>query len=689
MRTEPRNEYDNEYNLTPEQLNSLDPRIREWVTNPNYTVASRERDASSPDAKTSSSMVERHSEGPKVGGGMAKQTGAARRSADGVVTVRDAPAKDPEPIVPELLMLKRLGMHMPLRYKDKFRSFWPASISRTKAKRLEVNPMETYKLLQHYQMRLSLSSGNVLDAQDVIHNKISVAEHSLWSSAQQLAATGLAMNKLEIHASEAWNIEKQLLRTRQKLGAAIQSIDRLLSSLPPELVDYLGRPSFTISPLFTNNYYLKLNYWSLTPYAPETPQFYSLELEWLTRILPYWDVTIGLPTTKALWRQGIPPRLRAYIWQNAIGNRLFLTREMYHQHLQTAAAIIQSDPIYDTVHREQASGTEIASADGTIEIDLTDPSDSPSSSSIVPSASSIRTREVLLNEVAAAAASAVASSSTGSAASSASIGSSTASSTVNLDDKDISAPIAIPSIQRRRTLEEIRAEEIPAPGSPARAKRTRELVIRDSLRTFSKLGIYRKPRTPPHEDLVAVLHAVATARPDLSYVQGQSFLAAALLLYMPADEAFVTLANLLDSHFFKSFFANHDLDSIRLHTSSFEALLEQNLPMLSAHFKSLNLAPELYLFDWYVTLFSKPLPPPVSGVIWDCYFLEGPQFIPLFTCAILKQYQSRLLQFNFEECMKLLQQLPDDFNVFEILAELDSLPSSKPASLRSSLSFRD
>lgn len=632
--------YDNEYNLTPEQLDSLDPRIREWVTNPNYTVSSRVREDVPPGAKATSSMVQRHSEGPKQSGAMAKQTGLARRSADGIVTVKDAPTKAPELLAPEILVLNRLGMHMPLRYKDKYRSFWPATISRTNAKRIEVDPMETYKLFQHYQMRLNHSSVKVLEAQNAIHTKIVSAEHGLWSSANQMATAGLAMNKLETHASEAWNIEKLLLRTRQKLGAAVQSIDRLLASLPPELVDHLGPPPFSISALFTSNYYLKLNYWTLTPHAPETPQLIALENEWLTRVLPYWDVTIGLPSTKALWRQGIPPRLRAYIWQNAIGNRLYLTREMYHKHTSESASLIQSDPIYDTVQREQTSGSGTPAADGTVEIDLTDPSERTTESVI-------RSREIPVVE--------------------------TPSPAVIAETK--TAAIDIPV--RAKTLEETIEAELAVPGSPVRAKRTRELVIRDSLRTFSKLGIYRKPKTPPHEDLVSVLHAVATVRPDLCYVQGQSFLAATLLLYMPADEAFVTLANLLDCHFFKSFFANNDLESIRLHTGAFESLLEQNLPLVSAHFRSLNLTPELYLFDWYVTLFSKPLPPPVSGVIWDCYFLEGPKFIPLFTCAILKQYQSRLLQFNFEECMKLLQQLPEDFSVFEVLAELDTLPSAK------------
>jgi hypothetical protein len=673
--------------LTAEQLEALDPRIREWVTNPNYTVASRAREGSPRRSPMKSGGGGRRSEGMREESKEAWLGPVGRRSADGVVTIRTGKEEKKGEEV-ELAMLKRLGMHMPLRYKERFRAFWPSSAPRTKTPRIELNPLETYKLLQHYQMRLNRASLYTLQVQETLYSKICGADFAIWSAAHQLASTGLALNQLETHISEAWNFEKQLVKTRLRLGAAVQSIDSLLRSLPPDLCEFLGPPPFQISPLLTHAYYLKLNYWTITPYAYDSQEFKDLEIEWLNHILPYWDVMITQPRTRQLWRRGIPPRLRAFIWQKAIGNRLFLTREMFLQHLEQFSDSLQSDPIYAKVAIEQNNGTGTPASDGTVEIDLSDPSSrttdpfsivqtpskfDPQSNDTRESPSSSHQRATIgVDQTETKIAS--------SDLQSTSDSSKPSTSDAKIDDTDgvsLQSTENVPlkgekAVEKDAATNPAESTSVPLI-APGKKKNYKELIIRDSLRTFSKLGIYRKPRTAPHDDLVAVLHAVATHRPETGYVQGQSFLAANMLLYMPAEEAFVALANLLEHHFFKSF-CLFDLPQIHRHIAAYESLLQKNLPDVAAHFKNLHLNPELYVFDWYVTLFSKPLPPPVSGLIWDCYLLEGPQFIPLITCAILRPFASRLVQFNFDECMKLLQQLPDELNIAEIIADLDSLP---------------
>lgn len=71
----------------------------------------------------------------------------------------------------------------------------------------------------------------------------------------------------------------------------------------------------------------------------------DVEDYWLINILPYWDeacvhqldrFSIDLPSIlrkKAIWywRSGIPSRLRAYVWQRLIGNKLDVSPEVYSQ----------------------------------------------------------------------------------------------------------------------------------------------------------------------------------------------------------------------------------------------------------------------------------------------------------------------------------------------------------------------
>jgi alpha-tubulin suppressor-like RCC1 family protein len=50
---------------------------------------------------------------------------------------------------------------------------------------------------------------------------------------------------------------------------------------------------------------------------------------WRTRILRNWEESKDTPLAHSLWRQGIPPSIRARVWPLAIGNKLKITPDMY------------------------------------------------------------------------------------------------------------------------------------------------------------------------------------------------------------------------------------------------------------------------------------------------------------------------------------------------------------------------
>jgi hypothetical protein len=55
-----------------------------------------------------------------------------------------------------------------------------------------------------------------------------------------------------------------------------------------------------------------------------------------------------------------------------------------------------------------------------------------------------------------------------------------------------------------------------------------------------------------YSDLQSLLERVCSVRPDLSYVQGMSFLAAVLLVHMPVAKAWQCMVNLLSTEYFES-----------------------------------------------------------------------------------------------------------------------------------------
>jgi len=75
---------------------------------------------------------------------------------------------------------------------------------------------------------------------------------------------------------------------------------------------------------------------------------------------------------------------------------------------------------------------------------------------------------------------------------------------------------------------------------------TVSLIPLDLPRTFPCLSFFQVGG-PSHGPLGQVLEAYVCYRPDIGYVQGMSYLAAVMLLYMDTFPAFCCLANLLNS----------------------------------------------------------------------------------------------------------------------------------------------
>lgn len=48
--------------------------------------------------------------------------------------------------------------------------------------------------------------------------------------------------------------------------------------------------------------------------------------QWERHIVPDWTVVMRNNSLRRLWWQGIPSKLRAMMWQNAIGNSLALSK---------------------------------------------------------------------------------------------------------------------------------------------------------------------------------------------------------------------------------------------------------------------------------------------------------------------------------------------------------------------------
>jgi hypothetical protein len=130
------------------------------------------------------------------------------------------------------------------------------------------------------------------------------------------------------------------------------------------------------------------------------------------------------------------------------------------------------------------------------------------------------------------------------------------------------------------------------------------LIEVDLPRTWSGLEFF-KNTGPFYSQVQSVLEAYAVFRSDIGYVQGMSYLAGMLSLYMGTTtlccsnslepfDTFVCLANLLNTHFFVSLF-KMNVKQLLPHLRIYEVIFSRRLPQLYEHFTQLGISPEHYL----------------------------------------------------------------------------------------------
>lgn len=187
----------------------------------------------------------------------------------------------------------------------------------------------------------------------------------------------------------------------------------------------------------------------------------------------------------------------------------------------------------------------------------------------------------------------------------------------------------------------------------------------DLPRTFPTLAFFDEGG-PLHEDCARILEAYTFFRPDIGYVQGMSYLAAMLLLYLPSYQAFVGLCNLLNT---PSVLGLYRLEpqAMACRARVFEQLCFQQLPAVARCIENVGLTPEMFLIDWFLTIFAKCLSVDVASVVWDLFLLDGEVVLYCTAIAILRILEDPLLHPDGRRGPKAVP--PDLESCFRVLNE--------------------
>jgi len=214
---------------------------------------------------------------------------------------------------------------------------------------------------------------------------------------------------------------------------------------------------------------------------------------------------------------------------------------------------------------------------------------------------------------------------------------------------------------------------------PGSREETLELIQLDVSRTFPQLCIFQAGG-PYYQLLHNVLGAYVCYRPDIGYVQGMSFIAAILILNLDEAEAFIVFANLVNWPCLAAFYSVEQPAMERYYTT-FSSHLSSNLPSVASHFSRLGLRPDLYILDWWMTLFSKCAPLDITCRIWDLLIRDGEEFLFKAALGILSLYEDRLLaESDFILLAQFLSKLPDNLDgdkLFDKIEEISLGPSKR------------
>ncbi|KAL8277812.1 hypothetical protein RQP46_009795 [Phenoliferia psychrophenolica] len=169
-----------------------------------------------------------------------------------------------------------------------------------------------------------------------------------------------------------------------------------------------------------------------------------------------------------------------------------------------------------------------------------------------------------------------------------------------------------------------------------------EALLEDVEMTLPTLKIFHKEGGVMHEELVDILLAYTVywgGQPR--YPRGLSYTAGMLLLNMPAVDAFLTLVNLVNKSFLKSFFSDSPAE-VDAYYRIFDTLLADTMPKVYANFSHEVVRPKLYLHPWLTSTFVRFLPLDLATRIFDVFLLEGDSFLFRVALVVLQILEPRL-----------------------------------------------
>uniref|UniRef100_A0A3Q3AE36 Rab GTPase-activating protein 1 n=1 Tax=Kryptolebias marmoratus TaxID=37003 RepID=A0A3Q3AE36_KRYMA len=191
-------------------------------------------------------------------------------------------------------------------------------------------------------------------------------------------------------------------------------------------------------------------------------------------------------------------------------------------------------------------------------------------------------------------------------------------------------------------------------------------ITRDINRTFPAHDYFKDTGGDGQDSLYKICKAYSVYDQEIGYCQGQSFLAAVLLLHMPEEQAFSVLVKIMFDYGLRDLFKQNfedlhckffQLERLYVNPFTSSSLLffpmfflcfHEYIPDLYNHFLNVGLEAHMYASQWFLTLFTAKFP------LYMVFHI-----IDLLLCEMIKVFfffpqtsKDDLIQTDFEGALK-------------------------------------
>uniref|UniRef100_A0A2I3G153 Rab GTPase-activating protein 1 n=1 Tax=Nomascus leucogenys TaxID=61853 RepID=A0A2I3G153_NOMLE len=197
-------------------------------------------------------------------------------------------------------------------------------------------------------------------------------------------------------------------------------------------------------------------------------------------------------------------------------------------------------------------------------------------------------------------------------------------------------------------------------------------ITRDINRTFPAHDYFKDTGGDGQDSLYKICKAYSVYDEEIGYCQGQSFLAAVLLLHMPEEQAFSVLVKIMFDYGLRELF-KQNFEDLHCKFYQLERLMQEYIPDLYNHFLDISLEAHMYASQWFLTLFTAKFPLYMVFHIIDLLLCEQHIF-SICVCIFFKTSKDDLLLTDFEGALKFFRvQLPKRYRSEENAKKLMEL----------------